>query len=170
MGQTCSDLRSQRDVLFASQIPYCAVEANSLGAARRVGAAFQSSARPVPDEVREHDLEAKPNRLSVLDGHSRKAEPHAQRDVSIPSRSRPGVCAVDLAAHRHRRLTASAVSDRASLENACHALAIGSSLRRYRLAPLAVTGSFGCEGAAITAGEKNGDRQHDSEDQTERQR
>ena len=29
---------------------------------------------------------------------------------------------------------------------------------------LAVTGSFGCEGAAITAGEKNGDRQHDGED------
>jgi hypothetical protein len=37
-------------------------------------------------------------------------------------------------AHRHRRLTASAVSDRASLERACHALAIGSSLRRHRLA------------------------------------
>ena len=59
-----------------------------------------------------------------------------------------------LYAHRQRRLTASAVSDRASLESACHALAIGYSLRRHRLAPLAVTGSFGCEGAAITAGEK----------------
>ena len=36
--------------------------------------------------------------------------------------------------------------------------------------PLAVTGSFGCEGAAITAGEKNGDRQHDGEDHPERTR
>ena len=33
-----------------------------------------------------------------------------------------------------------------------------------------VTGSSGCEGAAITADEKNGYRQHDSEDQPERQR
>ena len=73
-------------------------------------------------------------------------------------------------AHRHRRLTASAVSDRASLESACHALAIGYSLRRHRLAPLAVTGSFGCEGAAITADENNGDRQNDSEDHPERPR
>src|SRR5437016_3670128 len=73
-----------------------------------------------------------------------------------------------LYAHRHRRFTASAVSDRASLESACHALAIGSSLRRHRFAPSRVTGSFGCEGAAITAGEKNGDRQHDGEDHPER--
>ena len=54
--------------------------------------------------------------------------------------------------------------------SACHAPAIGFSLRRYRLAPLAVTGSFGCEGAAITADEKNGDRQHDGEDHPERPR
>ena len=36
--------------------------------------------------------------------------------------------------------------------------------------PLAVTGSFGCEGAAITADEKNGYRQHDSDDHPERPR
>jgi hypothetical protein len=48
-----------------------------------------------------------------------------------------------LDAHRHRRLTASAVSDRASLESACHALAIGYSLRRCRLAPTRGYGLLG---------------------------
>jgi hypothetical protein len=46
------------------------------------------------------------------------------------------------------------LSDRASLESACHAFAIGYSLQRHRLAASRVTGSFGCEGAAITADEK----------------
>src|SRR5207237_6060198 len=40
------------------------------------------------------------------------------------------------------------------LESACHALAIGYSLRRAGSLPLAVTGSLGLEGAAITADEK----------------
>src|SRR5206468_3177739 len=95
------------------------------------------------------------------------AEPHAPQDVWIPGRSEPRLC-LRLDAHRHRRFTASAVSDRARLEGACHALAIGYSLRRRRLAPLAVTGSFACEGAAITADEKYGDRQHDGEDHARR--
>ena len=83
---------------------------------------------------------------------SRKRTPQA--DLSIAGRSLPHVSTFAFCAHRRRRLTASAVSDRASLQSACHALAIGYSLRRHRLATSRVTGSFGCEGAAITAGEK----------------
>jgi hypothetical protein len=89
------------------------------------------AAQPPPDRVFSTKLSSttssEPNRLSAL------GEPHAQKDVSLLSRSPLGVSVFAFYAHRHRRLTAS-VSDRARLESACHALAIGYSLRRRRLA------------------------------------
>src|SRR5260370_22135652 len=92
-----------------------------------------------------------------------KAEPCDQKVAWILQPFSASRLCLRLYAHWHRRLTASAVSDRASLESACHALAIGCSLRRHRLAtsrgyraPLAAK--------EITAGEKNRGRQHDRED------
>src|SRR5467141_2109873 len=98
------------------------------------GSVLHTGLRTVLEEVCERDLEAELKRLSMLDGGalgSRTARSRGSQSGQPFSTSR--LC-LRLCAHRHRRLTASAVSDRASLESACHALAIGYSLRRHRLA------------------------------------
>ncbi len=71
----------------------------------------------------------------------RSTTAHSRRGQSRYTSSTSRLC-LRRYAHRHRRLTASAVSDRASLKSACHSLAIGYSLRRHRLAPPALRAPF----------------------------
>ena len=83
-----------------------------------------------------------PNRLVHASRAALDTATDTLKKTSVPLAFSTSRLCLHLYAHRHRRLTASAVSDRASLESAWHALAIGYSLRRHRLAPLAVTGSL----------------------------
>jgi len=72
----------------------------------------------VLEEVCERDLHTDRNRLSVLDGCSRKSEPHAQKDVSLPRRR-----------HRRERLPPSRIAPvwKASVRPSALATAYGGA-------------------------------------------